>query len=103
MATLTGLKNAAPEVTCLFIQDPGEIDVILRNSCAATAASDHGSFNVHKDFDGVVHCEFHRYWITLHSAEFDTVDEAKELVGIYFKALENPAILQNLGGTNLKS
>jgi len=77
MATLERLKGTdGRQINCLFIQIGSEIEVILRNSLAATSAGDNGALNVWKDDDGFIRCESMRYCRSIEEKIFKTIQPA---------------------------
>lgn len=95
MNKLTGLKNAPKEMDALFIFKSTDLDCILKNGCAATAAGSHGALNIWKDFDDVIRCEFMVWCTTVNSAEFLGIKDAKDWYIKWGQYLTKP-VPQNL-------
>lgn len=73
MGQLQGLKGIDNNrnVDCLFIKTGKDIEVILNNAYAATAANSNGAINVYNDDYGAIRCEAMRNFATLDEQSFD--------------------------------
>lgn len=73
MGQLQGLKGTdGRKIDCMFIESGKEIEVILQNNKAATAADNNGAINVYKDDEDNIRCEVMRYCKTLEEKTFKT-------------------------------
>lgn len=77
MPELIGLTGAQLEKTpALFIYKPTDIECILKNGYAATAANNNGALNVWEDTDNKIRCERMRSFCVKDSQIFDSWKEA---------------------------
>jgi hypothetical protein len=77
MGQLTNLEGLTKKsIDALFIQKGSDIEVILMNDYAATAANYNGAINIWKDDEGNIRCESMRYFTRLETKIYKKISPA---------------------------
>lgn len=89
MGQLSDLKGTNGEsIDTLFVHAGFEIDIVLRNNMAVTAADNNGALNVWKDDEGNIRCEAMRYCRTLEEKTYKTVEQAIKWVDKWLEKIK---------------
>lgn len=77
MPVLKNLPDVAqPEVECVHFRKANEVEAIINDGLAATAAGGNGAINVWRDDFGNIRCESMRFCITLDTKVFESINAA---------------------------